>query len=50
MNIIENKTETEFLFTQLIVLGTLNLITFKKFDRLDDKVTQLLEELTNVKL
>ncbi|SFK93752.1 hypothetical protein [Salinicoccus halodurans] len=50
MNIIENKPETEFLVIQLIVLGTLNLISFKKFDTLNDKVGKLVEESKKVKI
>lgn len=40
MNIIENKPDTDFLLIQLILLGMLNMITFKKFDNLDSKVVK----------
>lgn len=50
VNIIENKPDTDFLLIQLILLGMLNMITFKKFDNLDSKVVKLLKEFKTVKL
>ena len=44
MNIISQDHNTAVALTSLIILGFLNLITFKKFKKLDDKVTAMHEQ------
>lgn len=44
MKIISNDHETTVALTSLIILGFLNIITFKQIKKLDDKVTEMSEQ------
>ena len=44
MKIISNDHDTTVALTSLIILGFLNLITFKQIKKLDDKVKEMSEQ------